>query len=91
MQDIAGLHFHEIHFDASGRIVKHVGAIPHGTTDLFIAAHAWQKEYLPQVKKRESGGSGVGDFFPTAGCAAGQVGIERYSGGGVEDQEAGGG
>lgn len=45
MFEIAGLPFWELHFDKSGRLLKHVGAIPAQITDLFVFAHAWNNDY----------------------------------------------
>ncbi|HYP09353.1 MAG TPA: hypothetical protein VER03_24220 [Bryobacteraceae bacterium] len=45
MSDIAGLPFWEVHFDQTGRLIKHVGGIPAQITDLFVFAHAWNNDY----------------------------------------------
>ena len=45
MLEIAGLPFWELHFDKTGKLLKHVGAIPAQITDLFLFAHAWNNDY----------------------------------------------
>ena len=45
MFETAGLPFWELHFDKSGKLLKHVGPIPSHITDLFVFAHAWNNDY----------------------------------------------
>jgi hypothetical protein len=45
MPETAGLPFWELHFDKSGKLLKHVGAIPSQITDLFVFAHPWNNDY----------------------------------------------
>jgi hypothetical protein len=45
MFETAGLPFWELHFDKSGKLLKHVGAIPPQITDLFVFAHGWNNDY----------------------------------------------
>jgi hypothetical protein len=45
MTETAGLQFWEVHFDLSGKLLKHVGAIPPQVTDVFLFAHAWNNDY----------------------------------------------